>query len=84
MKVAGVLLVFAFLIIPAVASMLICKKTPHRIIFGWVFGVVGCFTGLELSLRFDSTTGPTIVIVFILMLVLLYFYKLFLSLSEKF
>jgi zinc/manganese transport system permease protein len=67
-KVAGVLLVFAFLIIPAVAAMIAVEGITRRIIFGWLFGVVGCFGGLELSMRLDLSSGPTIVAVFLILL----------------
>jgi zinc/manganese transport system permease protein len=69
-KVAGVLLVFAFLIIPAVAAMMAVEGTTRRIVFGWIFGVIGCFGGLELSLRLDWASGPTIVAFFLLLLIL--------------
>jgi zinc/manganese transport system permease protein len=68
-KVAGVLLVFAFLIIPAVAAMLSVEGTLKRIVFGWIFGVLGCLGGLELSLRLDWSAGPTIVAVFLALLI---------------
>ena len=68
-KVAGVLLVFAFLIIPAVAAMLAADGISRRMIFGWIFGAVGCFGGLELSMRLDWSSGPTIVAVFLVLLV---------------
>jgi zinc/manganese transport system permease protein len=74
-KVAGVLLVFAFLIIPAVAAMMAVEGTSERMIFGWVFGVIGCVAGLELSLRLDWTSGPTIVAVFLVMLLLTWLVK---------
>lgn len=67
-KVAGVLLVFAFLIIPAVAAMIAVNGITRRIIFGWLFGVTGCFGGLELSMRLDLSSGPTIVAVFLVLL----------------
>ncbi len=67
-KVAGVLLVFAFLIIPAVAAMIAVEGISRRIIFGWLFGVAGCFGGLELSMRLDLSSGPTIVAVFLVLL----------------
>jgi zinc/manganese transport system permease protein len=67
-KVAGVLLVFAFLIIPAVAAMIAVEGITKRIIFGWLFGVAGCFGGLELSMRLDLSSGPTIVAVFLVLL----------------
>lgn len=68
-KVAGVLLVFAFLIIPAVAAMIAVEGITRRLIFGWLFGVTGCFGGLELSMRLDLSAGPTIVSVFLILLV---------------
>lgn len=68
-KVAGVLLVFAFLIMPAVAAMLAAEGMVRRILFGWGFGLAGCVAGIEASLRLDWTPAPTIVIVFLLLLV---------------
>lgn len=68
-KVAGVLLVFAFLIIPAVAATVAVRGTARRIVFGWLFGVLGCVAGLELSLRLDWSASPTIIAVFLVLLV---------------
>lgn len=68
-KVAGVLLVFAFLIIPAVAAMLAVTGVTRRLMFGWAFGIAGCVGGLELSIRMDWSTGPTIVAAFLVLLV---------------
>jgi zinc/manganese transport system permease protein len=68
-KVVGVLLVFAFLVIPAVAAIIATVGTVRRIIFGWIFGAAGCVIGIEASLRLDWSTAPTIVIVFLLFLV---------------
>lgn len=67
-KVAGVLLVFAFLIIPSVAAMMAVKGISRRLVFGWLFGIAGCVGGLELSMRLDWSTGPTIVAVFLALL----------------
>jgi zinc/manganese transport system permease protein len=67
-RVAGVLLVFAFLIIPAVAAMIATEGAGKRLAFGWAFGLVGCVAGLELSLRLDWSTGPAIVAVFLALL----------------
>jgi len=67
-KVAGVLLVFAFLIIPAVAAVVAVGGVKRRLIFGWLFGVAGCVGGLELSMRLDWSSGPSIVAVFLALL----------------
>jgi zinc/manganese transport system permease protein len=68
-KVAGVLLVFAFLIIPAVAATVAVRGAAWRIVFGWIFGVIGCIGGLELSLRLDWSPAPTIIATFLVLLV---------------
>jgi zinc/manganese transport system permease protein len=68
-KTVGVLLVFAFLIIPAVAAIIATQGTMKRIIYGWLFGLAGCVIGIEASLRLDWTPGPTIVMVFLILLI---------------
>ncbi len=69
-KAAGVLLVFAFLIVPSLTSIMAVNKTWSRIAFGWIFGALGCVLGLETSLRLDWSAGPSIVAVFIGLMVL--------------
>lgn len=69
-KVAGVLLVFAFLVAPSLASLLAADKTWKRLAFGWSFGAAGCLLGLEASLRLDWSAGPTLVATLILLLAL--------------
>lgn len=68
-RVAGVLMVFAFLIIPAVAAQVAVQGIKKRLFFGWAFGAAGCLAGLELSIRLDHSAGPTIVAVFLAQLV---------------
>lgn len=74
-RVAGVLLVFAFLIVPSLASLLALPGgaaggAGKRVAFGWGFGTLGCLAGLEASLRLDWSAGPSIVAAFILLLAL--------------
>ena len=74
-RVAGVLLVFAFLIVPSLASLLALPGSGaggawKRVAFGWGFGTLGCLAGLEASLRLDWSAGPSIVAAFILFLAL--------------
>lgn len=68
-RVAGVLLVFAFLIVPSLASILTVGGTWRRVAFGWGFAALGCIAGLEASLRLDWSAGPSIVAAFILLLI---------------
>jgi zinc/manganese transport system permease protein len=60
-KVAGVLLIFSLLIIPAVTALICATGRMKRVIFGWLFGAVGCVLGLEISLRGDFAAGPSII-----------------------
>ena len=52
---------FSFLIIPAVASMMVYNTLSKRLIFAWIFGVVVTILGFYLSVKLDTPTGPTIV-----------------------
>jgi zinc/manganese transport system permease protein len=67
-KVAGVLLVFSMLIIPAVTAVISVKGTMQRVVFGWVLGMAGCILGLEVSLRGDLAAGPSIIATLLVLL----------------
>ena len=69
--VAGVLLVFTFLIVPAVCAMLFYERISHRLAFGWGVGFVASALGLWFSYLLDFPTGATMVCTFGLGLVLL-------------
>lgn len=60
-SVAGVLLVFSFLIVPSVCSMLVYKNIKSRLIMGWAIGIAASLIGLLLSATFDFPTGAAIV-----------------------
>lgn len=63
-QIAGVLLVFAFLIVPALCSALFYQGFQKRLIFGWLLGTAVSVAGIFLSYRLDFPTGPSIVTVF--------------------
>jgi zinc/manganese transport system permease protein len=69
-KVAGVLLIFSLLIIPAVMAVICTRGTVKRVVFGWVTGIVGCVIGLEVSLRGDLAAGPSIIATLLALLLL--------------
>lgn len=60
-NVAGVLLVFAFLIIPAFSASILVTTLGKRLIVGWLFGVLGSTAGLWLSFSADLPVGATVV-----------------------
>jgi len=63
-ELAGVLLVFSFLIVPAVCGVLLTQTVGKRLLIGWTCGVVTSILGLNVSYVFDFPTGATIVCAF--------------------
>lgn len=58
---AGILQVFAFLVIPALIGRLFFKKTWQVLVTGWAVGVAVSVAGIMLSYRLDIPTAPVIV-----------------------
>jgi zinc/manganese transport system permease protein len=63
-SVAGVLLVFSLLIMPAVATMLFTDDCRKRLFWGWGLGALMSLVGIYASARFDLPTGAAIVCAF--------------------
>ena len=63
-SVAGVLLVFCYLIVPSVGAMLYSERIGPRLAIGWTMGTVVSAAGVFLSLKLDLPTGATIVCTF--------------------
>jgi zinc/manganese transport system permease protein len=63
-SIAGVLLVFCYLIVPSVAAMLYAETVGKRLAIGWTMGTVVSAAGVYLSLALDLPTGATIVVTF--------------------
>lgn len=60
-NLAGVLLVFAFLIIPAFSASLISQSLKIQLLLGWGLGICGSAAGLWVSFMGDLPTGATVV-----------------------
>ena len=69
-RVAGVLLTFAYLIVPAVCAVTLARSWLPRLVIGWVIAAVSSLLGLWASYRFDLPTGAAIVCACGLLLVL--------------
>jgi zinc/manganese transport system permease protein len=69
--IAGVLLVFCYLIVPSVAAMLYAEHIGPRLAIGWTMGTVVSALGVWLSLQLDLPTGATIVCTFGIVLVIM-------------
>ncbi len=66
--IVGVLLVFSFLVVPAAIAFQFTQRLGMLAVLAWIAGVVASATGLWISFRFDQPTGPVIVCVFGLLL----------------
>jgi zinc/manganese transport system permease protein len=62
--IAGVLLVFCYLIVPSVAAMLYADRIGPRLAIGWTMGTVVSALGIYLSVKLDLPTGATMVCTF--------------------
>ena len=69
--IAGVLLVFCYLIVPSVGAMLWANRLGPRLAIGWVMGLLVSMLGMYFSVRLDLPTGATIVCTFGLVLILM-------------
>jgi zinc/manganese transport system permease protein len=69
--IAGVLLVFCYLIVPSVAAMIYADRIGPRLAIGWSMGTIVSALGVYLSLKLDLPTGATIVCTFGLVLIIM-------------
>ena len=69
--IAGVLLVFCYLIVPSVAAMLYSDRIGPRLAIGWTMGTVVSALGIYLSVKLDLPTGATMVCTFGLVLIVM-------------
>jgi zinc/manganese transport system permease protein len=74
--IAGVLLVFCYLIVPSVGAMLFADKIGRRLAIGWTMGTLVSALGVYFSVLLDLPTGATIVCTFGAVLVLMFFVHL--------
>jgi zinc/manganese transport system permease protein len=61
---AGVLLVFTLLVVPAAVAFLFTRSASGLLAISWGVSAVASALGLALSFRFDLPTGPLMVCVF--------------------
>jgi len=62
--IAGVLLVFCYLIVPSVGAMLFADRIGPRLAIGWTMGTLVSALGCYFSVEMDTPTGATIVVTF--------------------
>jgi zinc/manganese transport system permease protein len=70
-RIAGVLLVFSYLIVPAVCGINLARRIGNRLLVGWIVALVGGVGGLFASFWWDLPSGAAIVCTFGVLLVLI-------------
>jgi len=60
--VAGVLLAYAFLMIPAAIAALFTRRWGPAVVLGWSVGMAACGSGVFLSYFRDLPYGPTLIL----------------------
>ena len=63
-KIAGVLLVFSFLVVPAACAVLFSSGLKTRLMLGWLIGLLASVGGMAASYFLDFPTGASVVCVF--------------------
>jgi zinc/manganese transport system permease protein len=71
--IAGVLLVFCYLIVPSVGAMLFADRIGPRLAIGWTMGTLVSALGCYCSVWLDLPTGATIVCTFGAVLLVMFF-----------
>ena len=69
-RIAGVLLVFTYLIVPAVCGISLARSLVKRLLIGWLIALIGGVAGLFLSFQWDLPSGAAIVCTFGVLLLL--------------
>jgi len=81
--IAGVLLVFCYLIVPSVGAMLVVEGIGRRLAVGWIMGTLVSALGVYFSVLLDLPTGATIVCTFGAVLIVMFLIHLFFSRGNK-
>ncbi len=63
-RIAGVLLVFSFLVVPSVCAMMCSDDPKRRLVIGWAVGLLASILGMAVSYYLDFPTGASVVCAF--------------------
>jgi zinc/manganese transport system permease protein len=72
-----VLLIFSYLIVPAVCGINVADRIGNRLLIGWIIALIGGIAGLFLSFWWDLPSGAAIVCTFGALLILISFVGVF-------
>ncbi len=69
-RIAGVLLVFSYLVVPSVCAMFLVNSLTNRLIVGWIIGLCASVLGMAFSYYLDFPTGASVVCILGLLLII--------------
>ncbi|MGH7519521.1 MAG: metal ABC transporter permease [Gemmatimonadales bacterium] len=81
--IAGVLLVFSFLVVPAAIAFQFARSQGALAVVSWVAGALASGAGLWISFHYDLPTGPVVVCMFGLLLLVAYALRRTMSLAPQ-
>ena len=67
--IAGVLLVFSYLVVPAVIAQMFSDTVAGRLLLGWLVAILASMAGIVWSFYSDYPTGPAVVVMLGLFLI---------------
>jgi zinc/manganese transport system permease protein len=73
--IVGVLLVFSFLVVPAAIAFQFTRRRGILAILAWIAGVIASAGGIGVSFKYDLPTGPVVVCVFGLLLLVAFGFR---------
>jgi len=82
-RVAGVVVVFAFLILPATTAVLITRSARTQMFLAWIVLAIGSAVGLVFSYRFDFSIGPPVALFLAVILAAVAIVRRLLNLKEE-
>lgn len=68
--IAGVLLVFSYLVVPAVVAQMFSDTIMKRLLLGWLAALIASMLGIIWSFYADYPTGPAVVVMLGIVLIL--------------
>ena len=81
--IAGVLLVFSFLVVPAAIAFQFARGQGALAVVSWIAGALASAAGLWISFHYDLPTGPVVVCMFGLLLLAAYALRRSLSIAPQ-
>ncbi len=82
-RIAGVLLVFSYLVVPSVCAMFLANNLKSRLLIGWMIGLVASVLGMAFSYYLDFPTGASVVCMLGLLLIVVVVLKKVLRINPE-